>query len=134
MLNIVPEQIHVAVGIIRNEFGEVLIAFRDQSKHQGGLWEFPGGKVEEDESVNAALSRELYEELNLQVLSSTPLILVEHDYGDKQVLLDVWQVDEFQGNLRGVEGQKINWVGLQELHNFEFPKGNLKIVSYLTKS
>ena len=54
-----PEILHVAVGIIRNDKGEVLIALRDKNQHQGGLWEFPGGKVEAGENLAVALSREL---------------------------------------------------------------------------
>ena len=131
MPNTAPEQIHVAVGIILNVSGEVLIALRDQDKHQGGLWEFPGGKVEAGESVSEALSRELHEELNLQVLSSSPLIEIEHNYGDKQVKLNVWQVDKFQGQAYGKEGQPIIWVGLENLQNYKFPEANLEIVSFL---
>jgi 8-oxo-dGTP diphosphatase len=129
-----PEPIHVAVGIIRNEMGEVLIALREKNKHQGGLWEFPGGKVEAGESLSVALSRELLEELDLQVLRSSPLLKVEHDYGDKQVLLDVWLVDRFQGEAKGKEGQAICWVGLKELKNYQFPQANHEIVSFLLES
>ncbi|PCJ40675.1 MAG: 8-oxo-dGTP diphosphatase MutT [SAR86 cluster bacterium] len=128
------KSLHVAVGIIRNELEEVLIALRDKRQHQGGLWEFPGGKVEAGESVSMALSRELQEELGLQVLSSSPLLKVEHDYGDKQVLLDVWQVDSFQGKATGKEGQPICWVGLKELKNYQFPQANHEIIHFLLES
>ena len=131
MPNIAPELIHVAVGIIFNASDEVLIALRDEDKHQGGLWEFPGGKVEAGESVTEALSRELQEELNLQVLDSSPLLEIEHNYGDKQVKLDVWQVDEFRGKASGMEGQPICWVGLENLQDYQFPDANRKIVSFL---
>jgi len=134
MLNTAPEHIHVAVGIVRNNSGEVLIAFRDQHKHQGGLWEFPGGKVELGESVSTALSRELEEELNLEVLHASPLLKIEHDYGDKKVLLDVWQVEEFQGQARGMEGQTIRWITPEKLPDYEFPAANLEIVNFILKT
>ena len=136
MPNTAPESamsslIHVAVGIIRNIQGEVLIALRDQKKHQGGLWEFPGGKVEAGESVIEALKRELHEELGLELISSSPLLEVEHNYGDKLVRLDVWEVENFQGTASGMEGQPIKWVGLEELQNYQFPAANIEIVSFL---
>lgn len=133
MPNTVLNKIHVAVGIIRNKQGEVLIALRDKNKHQGGLWEFPGGKVEAGESISDALSRELKEELNLYVNSSTQLLEIEHNYDDKQVKLYVWEVVSFQGEARGMEGQPIMWVALGKLQNYEFPEANKEIVSFLIK-
>ncbi len=124
-------RLHVAVAIIRNQGGQVLIALRDKNKHQGGLWEFPGGKVEAGESVSEALARELEEELDLQVKSSTPLLKIEHDYEDKKVLLDVSEVLEYQGEARGLEGQPINWVKLEQLEQYQFPEANLAIVKFL---
>lgn len=134
MPNIAPEQIHVAVGIILNVSGEVLIALRDRDKHQGGLWEFPGGKVEAGESVSEALRRELQEEVNLHVLKSSPLLTIEHNYGDKQVRLDVRQVDEFHGEASGMEGQPICWVELENLQDYQFPDANRAIVSFLLEN
>ncbi len=129
-----PEILHVAVGIIRNDQGEVLIALRDKKQHQGGLWEFPGGKVEAGESLDTALRRELQEELDLEVLSSSPLLKIEHDYGDKQVLLDVCLVESFQGKVKGKEGQAICWVSLKELVNYQFPRANQEIIRFLLES
>lgn len=126
--------LHVAVGIIRNKEGEVLIALRDKKQHQGGLWEFPGGKVEAGESLVEALSRELKEELDLEVLSSSTLLKVEHDYGDKQVLLDVCLVESFHGKAKGKEGQAISWVSLKELGSYQFPQANQKIVRFLQEN
>ncbi|MCB1919013.1 MAG: NUDIX domain-containing protein, partial [Candidatus Competibacteraceae bacterium] len=83
--------VHVAVGILINAVGAVLITRRPEHVHQGGLWEFPGGKVEEGEPVAAALSRELHEELGVTVESAEPWLHVRHDYSDKRVFLDVWR-------------------------------------------
>ncbi|HIF54036.1 MAG TPA: NUDIX domain-containing protein, partial [Methylococcaceae bacterium] len=84
--------LHVAVGVVKNATGHILIALRHDTAHQGGLWEFPGGKVEAGESVEQALSRELKEELNISVQKMMPLIKVRHQYSDLKVLLDVWTV------------------------------------------
>ena len=122
---------HVAAGVIFNESSEVLLALRPLHKHQGGLWEFPGGKVEAGEAVAAALARELKEELNLVVEKAEPLLVTEHDYGDKQVVLDVWIVRGFSGEPQGREGQSLRWVPLRELVNYRFPRANDIIVATL---
>lgn len=125
------ERIHVAVGAIINDAGEVLITQRPEHSHQGGLWEFPGGKLEEGESVQTALARELNEELGIEVQQSTPLIRVHHDYSDKSVLLDVWVVTQFSGSASGREGQPLRWVDPAELDASVFPQANLPIIKAL---
>jgi 8-oxo-dGTP diphosphatase len=120
--------IHVAAGIILNAAGQVLLALRPSHKHQGGLWEFPGGKVEPGESVQVALRRELHEELNLEVGDCSPFVLIDHDYGDKQVRLDVWLVTSHRGAVHGKEEQQIAWVAIEELGNYRFPAANQGIV------
>ncbi len=121
--------IHVAAAVIRDSKGRILIARRPDHAHQGGLWEFPGGKVEVNESVTEALLRELKEELDIIATSMKPLIKVRHDYPDKSVLLDVWEVDQFSGFARGNEGQPIAWVEPVKLPDFEFPAANHPIVT-----
>lgn len=121
--------IHVAAAVIRNKSGQILIAKRPDDKHQGGLWEFPGGKVEPGEPVKMALSRELEEELGIEVQQCEPLIKVPHHYTDKSVLLDVYEVTEFTGQAWGKEGQPIKWVEPSELDNFEFPAANHPILN-----
>ncbi|MDT8397186.1 MAG: 8-oxo-dGTP diphosphatase MutT [Pseudomonadales bacterium] len=126
--------IHVAVGVLLNERDEVLIALRHQRQHQGGLWEFPGGKLEAGENVQSALKRELKEEVALDIGRCRPMLEVRHDYGDRQVLLDVWRVDEFSGEARGREGQQIAWVGLRQLTQYAFPAANQPIIDALLRS
>lgn len=123
------KRIHVAAAVIREPGGRILIAKRPLDKHQGGLWEFPGGKVEADESVQVALARELLEELGIRVTCARPLIQVRHDYADKQVLLDVWQVTSFEGEAHGAEGQPLAWVTAGELDEYEFPAANRPIIT-----
>ncbi len=121
-------RVHVAVGVILNDAGEILISKRHVDSHQGGLWEFPGGKVEEGESIEAALDRELHEELGIRVTSCRAMLEVRHDYSDKQVLLDVWVIDGFSGEANGREGQPLRWCAPAALVDYEFPAANQPIV------
>jgi 8-oxo-dGTP diphosphatase len=120
--------VHVAVGVILDRENRVLLTRRAQDVHQGGLWEFPGGKVESGESVQQALARELREELGIEIGRTTSLLEVSHDYGDKAVLLDVHLVLEFSGEARGLEGQPLEWVAATALPEYEFPAANVPIV------
>lgn len=126
----VNDFVHVAVAVIVVD-GQVLIAKRPEHLHQGGLWEFPGGKLEPGESVTQALERELKEELDITIKPERPLISVSHDYGDKKVLLDVWLVHHFEGRPCGYEGQTIAWVPLGELNKRKFPVANQPIITAL---
>ncbi|ABE56671.1 mutator mutT protein [Shewanella denitrificans OS217] len=122
------KRVHVAVGIIVNSQQQILLAKRHGHLHQGGKWEFPGGKVEADETVTQALIRELKEEVNLSVVSSSVFMSISHDYPDKQVLLDIHLVQDFSGEAIGVEGQQIVWVNQAQLKDYEFPEANLPIL------
>lgn len=120
--------VHVAVGVILDAERNILLTRRADDAHQGGLWEFPGGKVEPGEAVQAALARELREELDIVPQRSTALIEVRHDYGDKAVLLDVHMVWAFSGTPRGLEGQPMRWVEVEALETLPFPAANQPIV------
>jgi len=122
---------HVAVGILRNIHGEILIAQRPKNKYKGGLWEFPGGKVEPGESAFQALQRELAEELNIDVISADSWLTFQHDYSDRVVLLDTWHVTAFSGTPEGAEGQLIRWVFPRDFEQFTFPEGNHFILEKL---
>ncbi len=123
-MDVVP----VAVGVIVNASGQVLISRRAPDVHQGGLWEFPGGKVEAGETVELSLARELSEELDIVVKHSSPLLRVSHDYGDKRVLLDVRMVWRFEGEARSAEGQPLRWVAPAALRGYAFPEANQPII------
>ncbi|MGM0769680.1 MAG: Nudix family hydrolase [Pseudomonadota bacterium] len=126
-------EIHVAVAVIVREH-RVLIARRPDHVHQGGLLEFPGGKVEAGETVRQALVREIREETGLRVPldSLRPVIEIRHDYGDKQVFLDVWRTDDAAGEAEGREGQPVQWLPIDELRDDEFPAANRPIIRALT--
>lgn len=121
--------LHVVAAVIRGTDGRILLAQRPADKHQGGLWEFPGGKVEPGEAVPAALARELHEELGIRVEQARPLIEVRHDYPDLSVLLDVWEVSRFSGVPRGMEGQPLAWAAEEALDEYAFPAANRPIVT-----
>ncbi|MFT5116614.1 MAG: 8-oxo-dGTP diphosphatase [Kiritimatiellia bacterium] len=126
-----PKQVHVAVGVLKNNQGKILVSKRAEHLHQGGLWEFPGGKVEQGESVFDALVREFQEEVNMTIQHAKPLITISHDYGDKRVLLDVWLSSEFVGEAKSNDNQLIEWVLAEDLDQYEFPKANQAIVAKL---
>ena len=98
-------RIHVMAAVIRDAERRILIAKRPDDAHQGGLWEFPGGKLEPGESRLEALQRELHEELGITVQQARPLIDLQHNYPDKHIRLDVWEVSEFTGTAHGAEGE-----------------------------
>ena len=123
--------LHVVAAAIFNKQGELLIAQRPLDKHMGGLWEFPGGKVEAGEAVTDALCRELDEELGIQPLSLESLISIEHAYPEKTVLLDALIVRDFSGEAYGPEGQAVQWVAPNRLDQFEFPEANHGIIEAL---
>jgi 8-oxo-dGTP diphosphatase len=132
------KRIHVvAAVIVSQDRQQIFISRRADHLHQGGFWEFPGGKVEADESPESALARELFEELDIRIQTAEPYMQIEHDYPDKQVFLDIWQVNYFTGTARGKEGQECRWVGLQELLAsetaglFDFPAANQPILQRL---
>jgi 8-oxo-dGTP diphosphatase len=128
----VLREVHVAVGVIIRD-GRVLIARRPEHAHQGGLLEFPGGKVEPGETVQQALVREIAEETGLKLIESAlqPVIGIRHDYGDKRVLLDVWSTDAATGEAHGCEGQPIQWLLPKDLLDADFPTANRPIIRAL---
>jgi 8-oxo-dGTP diphosphatase len=128
------EVVVVAVGVLIDDDGRVLVSRRAADAHQGGLWEFPGGKVEVDESVSDALSRELREELGIQIGASERLMTIEHDYGDKKVKLDVHRIKSWQGEARGLEGQPLAWQLPVDLSQWSFPAANTPILARLCET
>ena len=123
--------VHIAVGVVVNNNAEVLVARRAKHLHQGGLWEFPGGKLEPGETVEQALVRELQEELSIRAEVFAPLLSIAHDYGDKKVLLDAWLVTRFTGKPVGMQGQAVQWSRIAELGDLTFPAANTAIIKKL---
>ena len=119
--------IHVAVGVILRE-QQILLALRSAKQHQGGKWEFPGGKVEQGETVQQALTRELQEEVAIELTQCHAFMQLEYAYPEKTVLLDIYLVTDFRGEPHGREGQPLRWVRIAELSDIAFPDANKPIV------
>jgi 8-oxo-dGTP diphosphatase len=100
---------HVMAGVLRDNRGRVLLAQRPAGKHLAGMWEFPGGKVEPGETPIEALSRELHEELGVTVVQAVPLIRVPWFYDQRELLLDAWCVEQWEGEPESLEGQPLQW-------------------------
>lgn len=125
------QRLRVAVGVVIDGEGQVLVARRAQHRHQGGRWEFPGGKVESGETARAALARELHEEIGIRVLAAQPMLDVCFDYPDRGVSLEVFRVTRHSGAARGLEGQPLRWVPVSDLGNYAFPDANRPILDAL---
>ena len=123
--------VHVVAGALIDPAGRVLVARRPPAAHQGGLWEFPGGKLEPGEGVRQGLERELAEELGVRVLQAAPLLAVSHDYVELSVLLDVWTVTRWAGEPRGLESQPLRWLAPQEMRREEFPPADAPVIEAL---
>lgn len=125
--------IRVAVGVVINAQHQVLIARRSAAQHQGNCWEFPGGKVEANESLAQALRREFAEELGVGVIAPDDLsswLDIEHDYGDRQVHLAVAKI-AITGIPIGREGQAVCWRPVSQLTPADFPAANAAIIAAL---
>lgn len=123
--------IQVAAGALVDPSGRVLLARRHRDAHQGGLWEFPGGKCEPGESPEGALRRELREELDIEATDYRPLIRVPHRYHDREVVLRVFRVDGWRGSPRGREGQPLVWVDPARLDDYPMPAADRPVVTAL---
>ncbi|MCK4708840.1 MAG: Nudix family hydrolase [Gammaproteobacteria bacterium] len=129
-----PSSIHVVAGIIRHPKnpGKIFFTRRKKGQHLQDLWEFPGGKLEEGESRFQALQRELEEEVGIQVHSALPFHSLVHQYQDKTIFLDVWEVKLYSGRAHGREGQQSEWLALEELSEYSFPEADLPILRALS--
>jgi 8-oxo-dGTP diphosphatase len=125
------KSLHVLVGLIRDARGLWLVNQRRPGTELAGFWEFPGGKRQANEAPLAALRRELDEELGIDVLAAKPWLELRHDYPDKQVLLDVWRVLDYRGEVSAREGQALDWVPAEQLAALPLLPADLPIVAAL---
>lgn len=125
------KQLSVAVGIIRNAEQRFFIARRPDGVHMAGMWEFPGGKVEEDETSEQALIRELREETGIEASNPTPLGEKSFATSERIITLHFFLVESWQGEPYGREGQASRWVSVDELKEDEFPPANAEMIRWL---
>ena len=123
----------VAAAALINGDGAVLLAQRPQGKSLAGLWEFPGGKIESGENPEAALCRELAEELGLDVdpKDLKPLTFASHAYPDFHLLMPLWTAQHWRGEPKSQEGQNLAWVQPQDLDRYSMPEADIPLVSIL---
>ena len=123
----------VVAAAIFDDSGRVLIAERPPGKHMAGRWEFPGGKVAPGESEEAALARELEEELGIEVTDARPMMRLTHRYPDREVELSMWVVGRYRGEPRALDGQRLKWVERTQLAVEDILEADRPFVSALVQ-
>jgi 8-oxo-dGTP diphosphatase len=107
--------VEVAVGVLMNDAGAVLLGQRPVGKPYAGYWEFPGGKIESGETLFTALSRELQEEIDVRIEDAEEFMVLEHDYPHAYVRLHICLVRSWQGQPRGLESQALGWLNIKNI-------------------
>ena len=127
--------VHVVAGVIWREIGQrsFLIAQRQAGKHLAGYWEFPGGKVESGERPRDALRRELIEEISIEPIACEPFMQVYYRYPEKNVLLDFWQVAEYDGVVEAGEQQALAWIEIEQIDAYRFPPADVPVLEALRR-
>lgn len=121
----------IGVAVIWNEQGQILIDRRRQEGLLGGLWEFPGGKVEPNETIEACIQREILEELGIEIEVGEHLITIDHAYSHFHVTLNVHHCRHLNGEPQPIECDEVRWVNPNELDQYPFPKANVTIIAAL---
>jgi 8-oxo-dGTP diphosphatase len=119
----------IGVAVIWNDQGQVLIDRRKPGGAMGGFWEFPGGKLEPDETILDCIRREIQEELAMEIVVGESLITIEHDYPDLKVSLHVHHCEHIAGEPTPIECDEIRWVYPTELDQFSFPEANAQVLA-----
>ncbi|MGY8861127.1 MAG: 8-oxo-dGTP diphosphatase MutT [Pseudomonadales bacterium] len=132
----INKRVEVVAAIVVDSQHRILMAQRADWQHQGGKWEFPGGKIESGETHMQALARELKEEVDVQIDQQACELFkaVHHDYSDKQVSLYFYLVKDFSGTAKGLEGQPVMWVNAQTLPQMAIPDANQAIADALLQA
>ena len=125
------EFLSIAIGILRNTKNEVLLGKRTKGSHMG-YWEFPGGKIEPNETPEEALFREFQEELGLEIGRSKKMEPVEYQYDHYDVLLIPFKIIDYIGYPSGLEGQELIWRATDQLRELEILPANRSLVEKLT--
>lgn len=122
---------HIGVGIIEQEDGKVLIALRPENVMLGGLWEFPGGKQEEGETIQQTVERELHEELGVEVKAFKEFMKLKHVYSHFSITMHAFLCHLISGEPTAKSSQEIRWVEISELQQYPFPKANKQLTERL---
>jgi len=129
----VSELVLVAACALIDTDGRVLIAQRPEGKPMAGLWEFPGGKVEQGELPEQTLIRELKEELGITVNEAclAPLTFASHAYPDFHLLMPLFVCRRWEGTVAATEGQRLAWVRANRLRDYEMPPADVPLIPHL---
>ncbi|MFC4778202.1 8-oxo-dGTP diphosphatase MutT [Paenibacillus sp. GCM10023252] len=125
--------LEVAAAIIFNEQGQILIARRRKGKSQEGLWEFPGGKIEEGESVEACLRRELLEEMQIEIVPLEYFATNDHHYGSIHIRLIAYKASYKSGKIALIDHDDVRWISRGELKEYIFAPADIKFVELLER-
>lgn len=126
--------LQIAVGIIRNDAGEIYITQRAADAHMANKWEFPGGKIEAGETAEEAMIRELEEEVGITASEPQLFDKLEYEFPDRHITLWFWLVENWQGEPWGKEGQPGRWVAQSALVAEEFPPANAPVIEKLVQT
>ena len=124
-------RLRVVAAALFDAEGRVLIAERPAGKHMAGRWEFPGGKIDTDETELEALRRELLEELGVRLDAAQRLLELSHDYPERRVQLSMWRVTAYRGEPRTLDGQALKWVHPADLSDEDLLEADRPIVQAL---
>ncbi|WP_309739977.1 8-oxo-dGTP diphosphatase MutT [Chamaesiphon sp. OTE_20_metabat_361] len=119
----------IGAGVIWSPSGQVLIDKRKAEGTMGGLWEFPGGKIEPGETVPECIVREIREELAIEISVGKHLISIEHTYPTFQITLIAHHCQHISGIPQPIESDEVRWINVEDLHRYQFPAANLAIIA-----
>ena len=126
-----PTILFVVAAALTNDKGEILLQKRPMDAQMAGLWEFPGGKIEGNETVQECIKREILEEIGIEIAVDSHLITIDHTYSHFRVNLQVYNCRYLSGQARAIECEEIRWVTIEELDNYTFPAANQEIIRAL---
>lgn len=128
-----PPSVHkqIGVAVIYNKYGKILIDRRQKTGEMGGLWEFPGGKIEAGETVEQCIKREIKEELDIEIIVGDRLTTINHTYKTFSVTLYVHNCQHLSGTPQAIECEAIEWVEPAQMDQFQFPLANTQIIDLL---
>ncbi len=127
------KRVLVSAALLVDPNNRILLAERPEGKSMAGLWEFPGGKVEDGETPEGALIRELEEELGIKTYESclAPFTFASHAYDDFQLLMPLFICRKWDGFVTPREGQRVKWARVNELRQFEMPPADLPLIAMI---
>lgn len=130
-----PTMLFVVAAALTNEVGEILLQMRPEGRHMGGLWEFPGGKVEQGESPESALVRELKEELGIEVALADliPLTFASAKNGDRAMILLLYRCTQWIGQPAALDSPELKWLRPDDMDALPMPPADVPLVKFLQK-